>query len=166
MSTSCNAIEDLLKIQDKLQKNLNTLLAATIEACLRMEVPQSQQSDNSLEQLSHDGITQSLKRDVIVCNKCHLNGHLAASCRSSWTKEGKYIGEGEPPADLRDIMDHYWTTRHAAKYIEHIKQQKKRTRAAASAATTAAAAEQQRTTAKHISEGYCLQQVPTQRALC
>jgi len=103
MSTSCNAIEDLLKIQDKLQKNLNTLLAATIEACLRMEVPQSQQSDNSLEQLSHDGTTQSLntsKRDVIVCNKCHLYGHLAASCMSSWTKEGKYIGEGEPPADL------------------------------------------------------------------
>jgi membrane protease subunit (stomatin/prohibitin family) len=104
MFTSCNAIEDLLKIQDKLQKNLNTLLAATIEACLRMEVPQSQQSDNSLEQLSHDGITQSLKRDMIVCNKCHLNGHLAASCRSSWTKEGKYIGEGEPPADPRDML--------------------------------------------------------------
>ena len=147
MSTSCNAIEDLLKIQDKLQKNLNTLLAATIEACLRMEVPQSQQSDNSLEQLSHDGITQSLKRDVIVCNKCHLNGHLAASCRSSWTKEGKYIGEGEPPADLRDIMDHYWTTRHAAKYIEHIKQQKKR--------TTAAAAEQQPQPSTSVRDAVC-----------
>jgi hypothetical protein len=117
MSTSYDGIEDLLKTQDKLQKNLDTLLAATSEACLRIEVPQSRQSDNSLEQLSHDGTTHSLntsRRNVIVCNKCHLNGHLAASCMSSWTKEGKYIGEGEPPADLRDIMNHYWTTRHAA----------------------------------------------------
>jgi hypothetical protein len=47
-------------------------------------------------------------KDVTVCNKCHNKGHLAASCRSSWTKEGKYIGEGEPPAD------HYWTQRNAA----------------------------------------------------
>jgi len=111
MSTSYDGIEDLLKTQDRLQKNLDTLLAATSEACLRIEVPQSQQSDNSFEQLSHDSTTQSLNtsgKDVTVCNKCHHNGHLAASCRSSWTKEGKYIGEGEPPANC------YWTTRHAA----------------------------------------------------
>ena len=103
MSTSYDRIEDLLKTQDRLQKNLDTLLAATSEACLRIEVPQSQQSDNSFEQLSHDSTTQSLNtsgKDVTVCNKCHHNGHLAASCMSSWTKEGKYIGEGEPPADL------------------------------------------------------------------
>jgi hypothetical protein len=44
----------------------------------------------------------------VVCNKCHNKGHLAANCRSSWTKEGKFIGTGEPPAG------HYWTQRNAA----------------------------------------------------
>ena len=47
------------------------------------------------------------------------------------------------------------STRHAAKYIEHIKQQKKRTRAAASAATTAAAAEQQPQPSTSVRDTVC-----------
>ena len=44
----------------------------------------------------------------VVCSKCHNKGHTTASCRSSWTKEGKFIGKGEPPPG------DYWTQRHAA----------------------------------------------------
>ena len=114
MSTSYDGIEDLLKTLDRLQKNPDTLKGASGE---------KPNANPSFEQWPHDGTTQSKRRqtqfkkrhlkntsgkDVTVCNKCHNKGHLAASCRSSWTKEGKYIGEGEPPAD------HYWTQRNAA----------------------------------------------------
>jgi hypothetical protein len=84
--------------------------------------PRPQQRDNGFSQRPYDGTTQSRKREQIakkrsnlntsgqdvVCSKCHNKGHTTANCRSSWTKEGKFIGTGEPPPA------HYWTQRHAA----------------------------------------------------
>jgi hypothetical protein len=114
MSTSYDGIQDLLKTLDRLQKNLDILKGASGEKA---------NANPSFEQSPHDSTTQSQKResiakkrsnlntsgkDVTVCNKCLNKGHLAASCRSSWTKEGKFIGTGEPkPGD-------FWTQKHAA----------------------------------------------------
>jgi hypothetical protein len=44
----------------------------------------------------------------VVCSKCHNKGHLAVNCRSTWTRDGKFIGEDKPPSG------DYWTQRHAA----------------------------------------------------
>jgi hypothetical protein len=89
--------------------------------------PQSQQRDNSFKQRPYDGKTQSRKRDNsfkqrpnqdksakpdIVCSKCQNKGHSVTNCRSIYTKNGKYIGNGEPPAN------HYWTKRHAEEAFE------------------------------------------------
>ena len=95
--------------------------------------PRPQQRDNGFTQRLYDGTTQSRKREQIakkrsnlntsgqdvVCSKCHNKGHTTANCRSSWTKEGKFIGTGEPPAG------HYWTQKHAAD-LELLKQQRRK----------------------------------------
>ena len=79
--------------------------------------PRSQQRDTSFKQRPYDGKTQSRKRDTfakkrpnqdksekdVVCSKCQNKGHTVAKCKSVYTKSGKYIGKGEPPAG------HYWT---------------------------------------------------------
>ena len=73
--------------------------------------PRPQQRDNCFTQRPYNGFTQrpqsiAKKRSDLntsgnndVCSKCHNKGHTAASCRSSWTKEGKFIWTGEPPPD-------------------------------------------------------------------
>jgi ssDNA-binding Zn-finger/Zn-ribbon topoisomerase 1 len=89
--------------------------------------PRSQQRDNGFKARPYDGATQSRKRETfakkrpdekdVVCNKCHNKGHIAANCKSVYTKDGKFIGRGEPPAN------HYWTKQHA-KEAENLKQKK------------------------------------------
>jgi len=89
--------------------------------------PQSQQRDNSFKQRAYDGRTLSRQRDNsfkqrpnqdksakpdTVCSKCQHTGHSATNCKSIYTKNGKYIGKGEPPAN------HYWTKRHAEEAFE------------------------------------------------
>jgi len=88
--------------------------------------PQSQQRDNSFKQRPYDGRTQSRQRDSFkqqpnkdksaksdtVCSKCQHTGHSAANCKSIYTKNGKFIGKGEPSAN------HYWTKRHAEEALE------------------------------------------------
>ena len=88
MSTSCNAIEDLLKTLDRLQKNLDTLLGATSEACPEIEVPPSQQQDSFTQQPNQD----TSNKDV-VCSKCQ-HKHTTANCTSAYTTSGIFIHWG------------------------------------------------------------------------
>jgi hypothetical protein len=89
--------------------------------------PQSQQRNNSFKQRPYDGRTLSRQRDNsfkqrpnqdksakldTVCSKCQHTGHSVANCKSIYTKNGKYIGKGEPPAN------HNWTKRHAEEAFE------------------------------------------------
>jgi hypothetical protein len=89
--------------------------------------PQSQQRDNSFKQRPYDGRTLSRQRDNsfkqrpnqdksakpdTVCSKCQYTGHSVANYRSIYTKNGKFIGKGEPSAN------HYWTKRHVEEALE------------------------------------------------
>ena len=106
MSTSYDGIEDLLKTQDRLQKNLDTLLGATSEACPEIDVPRSQQQDSFTQQPNQD----TSNKDV-VCSKCQ-HKHTTANCRSTYTTSGIFIGEGKPPPN------HYWSKRNAKEAFE------------------------------------------------
>jgi NCAIR mutase (PurE)-related protein len=103
MSTSYDGIEDLLKTQDSLQKNLDTLLGATNEACTEIEVPQSQQQDSFKQRPQ-----PSTSAKDVVCNKCQHTGHYAKNCTSTFSKTGKFLGTGLPHPN------HHWTKKNAA----------------------------------------------------
>jgi len=47
------------------------------------------------------------KRPNLICDNCGNPGHSAENCRSSWTRDGKWIGKGQPPPG------DYWTHQHA-----------------------------------------------------
>jgi hypothetical protein len=119
--------DNYTNMKDLSQINLDRLKGASGEKA---------NANPSFEQQPHSGKTQShynknhsgkranrlLVNLLVICSKCQNKGHYAENCKSVYTKDGKYIGEGEPPPR------HYWTKRNAKEAFgkEVLKQQKRK----------------------------------------